>query len=457
MPKTPKGLWQTATGTVNRFGRAIETAPRLAEFNRLRGKGFSAGEAATKARDLSLDFSVHGTYKSTQFFTKTTPFLNPMLQGADKLVRMTGDKDIWAAATATIVAPSVLLWQMNHADPEVASEYDARPDWERNSYWLLSKKILNKLGMSDDSDGFYRVPKPFELGFLYGSLPEQALDVVNEYNSTGLNLSLANWAGEAGDTFLEFAGSFMSPSLPLPFGPMLQGHAGEHGYSLFTGRPINPLPWMNIRPEDQATPYTSTTAMWASRVPVLSNALAIAGFKTPAMIDFGIQGYGGTVAKEFNNIITQTARFYGWDTRPAPPTSRRYAARDFQTNELLVTQHEADFRDSFATHESSWNSLRMAEQNDPTRIQSMLQDEDFINEISKYHLGRDFKKYIDGLTKARREIRFMGALDEDTKRNVTMELTVAIAGIAEQHRRAIRLMEERQKETAGARKGLLAG
>ena len=298
--------------TLEGWGRAVETAPRLAEFKRLRGAGATVGEAALSARELSLDFSIHGTYKTVKLATKATPFLNPMLQGVDKLGRMAGDNEVWATAAATMVVPSVLLWQLNHSDPEIAVEYSSRPQWERNSYWLLPKKILNRLGMSDKAEGFFRLSKPFELGFMYGSVPENALDVLWEYDQIGAHLTLADAFGEVGDTMLNMSGSFMSPSLPMPIGPMIEASMGEHGYSVFTGRPIDPLPWMNIPQEEQKTPYTSWTAMAISQSPVVSDIFSFVGFDSAAKVDFAINGYGGTLGREANQLITELARNLGW-------------------------------------------------------------------------------------------------------------------------------------------------
>ena len=61
-------------------------------------------------------------------------------------------------------------------------------------------------------------------------------------------------------------------------------------------------------------------------------------------------------------------------------------------------------------------------------------------------MGRPFKTRIDDLTAARREIRFSSQLDEETKRRMTIELTVAIAGVSSTYNRARRMMERRMDE-----------
>jgi hypothetical protein len=57
---------------------------------------------------------------------------------------------------AYITLPSVLLWWANHDDPR----WKEIPDWERDLFWIVLTK-----------EHIYRIPKPFELGVLFGSCP----------------------------------------------------------------------------------------------------------------------------------------------------------------------------------------------------------------------------------------------------------------------------------------------
>ena len=431
---------------IKEFGKAVETAPRLAHFKRLRGKGVAADEAAFSARDLSLDFQIHGSFATTQAFIQTTPFLNPMLIGTDKLGRMMGDKDVWAPVAATMIAPSVLLWQLNHSDKEIAAEYESRPDWERNSFWLLPKKVMHKLGIEEETSGFYRVPKPFELGFVYASIPEQMLSAKAEYDDIGLALQLADWEGAVGDTMLDFMGSFVSPSLPMPIGGWVQTAIGEHGHSIYQDRPINPLPWMNIPQEQQETPYTSWIASIWHDVPIIGELSTAVGISSPAKVDFIIRNYGGSMGAEAARALTAMARNYGIDQRPEAPKGQRYGFRDFQTNDQLVTQHETEFRDAYDTTEEAWNALQLGMKNDPTKVNLLLRDLDFRDNIARYQMGRDMKNTVDKLTSLRRQIRFGAGLDEDTKARISVELTGAIAGVSNVYKQARMKMDRRLRE-----------
>jgi hypothetical protein len=436
-PSQQGNVISDAFNAITRAGAAIETAPRLAHFKRT--------ENIFESRDLGLDFAVRGSSKTVNAITKGTPFLNPMIQGVDKLARMVADPATAPIAAATIMAPSLLLWQMNHADPETAAAYSARPEWERNSYWLIPKKILSSLGIGSETEGFYRSPKPFELGYMFASIPERAMDIMAEYDEIGAQLTLAESMGELGDITLGFAGSFMSPSLPLPIGPIMQANAGEHGYDIFGRRPIDPLPWMDIPQSDQQTPYTSSVAMGMLKLPVVSHILIGAGFDSPAKVDFAIRGYTGTLGTEAVRVASEAARNMGWDDRPAAPSRLRYGVRDFQTNDQLVTQHESDFRETFGETQEQWNGLQRKIRENPAAAQAMMQDPELQQAVAMYQMGRGFKNRIDQLTSARRQIRFSSQLDEETKKRMTIELTTAIAGISLTYNQARRKIDRRME------------
>jgi hypothetical protein len=73
---------------------------------------------------------------------------------------------VWKALAA-ITLPSVLLWVLNHDD----DEYNELPAWERNYYWHIPI-----VGLDGKRSGFIRIPKPFELGQMFGTNVELALE-----------------------------------------------------------------------------------------------------------------------------------------------------------------------------------------------------------------------------------------------------------------------------------------
>src|SRR5690606_27774463 len=142
------------------LGRILEEAPRLARYKAMRKAGADIPEAIAASRDVSLDFANIGADMKPA--AAVTAFFNAKVQGWDKLVRMLRQPRTWALGASMITAPSIALWAINKDDPE----YWARPQWERNLFWLVP----------NPDGGFFRIPKPFEVGFLFASLPERILD-----------------------------------------------------------------------------------------------------------------------------------------------------------------------------------------------------------------------------------------------------------------------------------------
>ena len=155
-------------GKVWRFwqkvGNVSENANRLAVMQDYINKGASVTEAAHQAMDV-LNFTRHGGSHIMRLITDTVPFLNARVQGLDRLYR--GAKEnpgTFAARGALLAMASLALFAMNK-DRE---EYNDLPEWDKDIYWHFFTPF-----------GHYRFPKPFEVGAIFGTLPErigEALD-----------------------------------------------------------------------------------------------------------------------------------------------------------------------------------------------------------------------------------------------------------------------------------------
>lgn len=156
------------------FSEATEMATRLAEFdlakkgytgigNRLFGKErkpLSNVEAGIESRDITLDFGRHG--KHTQSLNQTVAFFNAAIQGTDKMVRefKAHPGQMTMKTFMGITVPSLVLWYLNKDDPR----YQELPQWQKDIFWVIPGK-----------DTLYKIPKPFELGILFGTVPERMM------------------------------------------------------------------------------------------------------------------------------------------------------------------------------------------------------------------------------------------------------------------------------------------
>lgn len=437
----------------NQIGGAIEQAPRLArykyELNQQIKQGsdpefLDYGAAIFAARDQGLDFATGGGNQFVRGLTNMTPFLNPALIGLDKLVRMAADKKTYPVVAATMAAPTIGLWMLNHMDEDLREQWTNRQQWERDNYWLVPKKYLPFV---EGNEGFIRVAKPFELGFMGASAFERTLDALYDVDPALAALSATNALDD--DTAARLLGTArsigsglmsttISPTMlfgAMPAGPMVQAGmlGGEHGYDAFTGRPINPYPWRNVTPEQQASPYTSSVARWAQQSPVLSKVLAGAGFDTPAKIDFAIRAYGGTLATQVSEGITDIARYTGVDTSAPPPERGGIFSRAFVTREGTTTQRETLLRQRYDEAEEYWNTFNLLmQQGDAAKVADIMSEDEYKRGVQTYMVLRPYKNMLDAFTSTRRMIRDNPSLDATEKDQAIVELNQAIAGVAQQ-------------------------
>jgi hypothetical protein len=168
-------------------------------------------------------------------------------------------------AGASITTPSLGLWAVNHNDPR----YQELQPWDKDFFWHIMpddwKNITEQEahasppsmvrqvgGQWQRNEGtIYRIPKPFELGLLFGSLPERLLD---------------KFVADNPHAFQGFQGSLSSGLLPswAPAGllPPIEQWANK---SFFTGSNLIPKSQEGKLPEEQYTPQSTETAKAVSR------------------------------------------------------------------------------------------------------------------------------------------------------------------------------------------------
>jgi hypothetical protein len=140
------------------LGDKVENANRLATLKASLDAGKPLAQALFEAKDL-MDYSRRGNFALLRWFTDVIPFLNARMQGLDKLGRAgLENKRIVGMKVAKIAAFSVALAALNSGD----DEYEELPDWDKDAYWHIFLW-----------DEHVRIPKPFEIGIIGGTIPER--------------------------------------------------------------------------------------------------------------------------------------------------------------------------------------------------------------------------------------------------------------------------------------------
>jgi len=276
---------------------ATEVATRLGEFMRAVQKEGRTPEgyarAALAARKVTIDFARGGG--TAREANRYVAFFNANVQGWVRLaetfgvlesgkgptpgggaggVTPTAPGEPWRAkqaggaagrALACITLISVALWYLNHDDVE----YRELPTWEKNTYWHIP------VGRGK-GHAWARIPKTFELGNLFGSYVEAALDFLS-----GKDRKIVDRVFPGGT---QSAWSVVLGLTPTAIVPMFEAATN---YDTFRKRAI-------VSPFDQTLDLELQGGRWTSEV--AKHVGPLIGL-APAKFDHLVYGYTGGLGR----------------------------------------------------------------------------------------------------------------------------------------------------------------
>lgn len=373
------------------IGSVTEASTRLAAYKQLREAGNTEAAAILGAQDRTLRFAQRG--KQAASVADVTAFWNPRVQGWEKLWRMLKDPKTWGMGAAMLTAPSIALWNVNKDNPE----YWERPVWERNLFWLIPKDgELDEYGKR----GFWRIPKPFEIGIMFASVPERLLDAAAQ---SGVPLpffetgdTAAPKVAEPGRAISETLGTVVQEAAmglaPIPTGIAIPGQM-LLGQDIFRGRPIVSRP--DLPAEQQVTPESSA----------LARALATRGI-SPQQTDFAVRatlGGAGSAASRAVDIVTR--QLGGAAPEPREPRKGVSAVIPgrFQTRTYSATDTEVAARERLRDLEKVHRGLLKEEaSNDLGRVQRYEARNE--KDLRTWYAISGAQNLLDDLAQQRREI-----------------------------------------------------
>jgi len=231
--KNLKGMVKNPVEALRALSEFGEKGTRLGAFERALKKGVTDLEAAFESRDITLDFARRGS--QTRAVNMLVAFWNAQVQGLNKMVRAFREKPMQTTfkAVSGLTLPSILLYLHNRNDPR----YQELPQWQKDLFWVLP------IG---DKGPIIRIPKPFEVGIIFGTVPEHILTWIDKNEPEALT--------SVGKTLMEAS----APGyIPTALQPIIENIAN---YSFFKQRPIVSEGAQNLPKELQAGRYTSETA-----------------------------------------------------------------------------------------------------------------------------------------------------------------------------------------------------
>ena len=336
----------------DRISDLTEGAARMGEYIAAKDNGKSRLEAAFQHRDISLDFARAGYVG--RYINDIVTFHNAGVQSLSKLHRVmtTGshaDKaKIMGKLFVGVTLPSILLNAL-FGDDEMVQQV---PQWERDLYWIIPA-----------GDYLIRLPKPHEVGVVFGSAVERSMDQMRNDDPRA-------WEG--------FKDSLASKMIPGGFGgigdfassvtalkPFIEA-ATNHNF--FRDTPLVPGYLENIAPEFQYKHNTSEIARLLGDVFGKINQ-----DMNPIAVDNFIQAWSGGVGRYVTDTLD--ALLKGNDVKPKGddawqelPVIKSFIARNPATTgraraiEAFRKRHEKALREantvSFLKNNFMFNDMR---------------------------------------------------------------------------------------------------
>jgi len=373
-------------------GNAVENANREAVFEVIAEKEGRMTKAAYEAKDL-MDFSLRGDSALVQLMADTIPFFAARLQGLYRLGR-TDPKRAAMRAGLMLVLPSVLLAAWNDDD----ERYKELADWDKDSYWHF---WLN--------DEHYRIPKPFELGVLFATIPERITHVL-------LGSQSANSLGK------RVAWNAME-QLNLVEMPQIVAPAAEvfFNYDTFRQSGIENMSDANRLPVDRYDERTSyTMRMLAQSMPDAANATGA----SPKNLEHLFLGYTGTVGSYALALADTIARGID-DAAPTPewrPDQYPVLKAFWRGSEpAFSTQHVQDIYEMARESNQILGSIRFAAQNgNDEEVDRLYEQYGSVLDVSKYLSNT--VEYFSGSRKQVIEIQRDKTMTPKQKREAINEL-----------------------------------
>lgn len=233
------------------------------------------------SRDMTLDHS-RGGHKARDL-NRINAFFNVGIQGIDKLARefRNNPSRTFFRIALLVTLPSLVCYMINRKNPY----YEEVARWEKDVFWHIP--IPGSKGQR-----FLRIPKPFEIGVLFGTLPERFLEYVDKNDPKAFK--------EFENTLEEYVFQGLVPDkefmflptglIPTAFIPVIESFANK---SIFTRTPIVPQSELSLAPSMQYGPDTSEVAK------ILGGILDV----SPRKIDNTIRGYSGGLGRNVTDIL----------------------------------------------------------------------------------------------------------------------------------------------------------
>ena len=351
---------------IMRMHEASDAATRVAIFKKEKQFALDQGmneEMATnyavhKARE-SINFAVRGNSATLNTLRHMIPFFSAALTSLDTLYRVASGyglndqekaqaRQIFVKRAAMMVLLSTAYAMMMQDD----EDYQKLPDDVKDNNWLLPSPIGSE-------HTFIKIPIPFEIGFLFKTLPEGAVRYMSD-TSTGKEVLASYRKG--------FMRSMPGEGVLIPqaFKPGLET---VFNFSLFTGRPIEGMSDQGL-PVEMRGPNASEVSKMMSRFGLSEIGLS------PAKIDYLIKGYTAELGTFTTGVASTMMTELSGKEPPAKNIENQPFFRAFLTDPN-TSKAATDFYDIMQNSQEAVNAVnRLKKEGRVEELQEFVSDED---------------------------------------------------------------------------------
>jgi hypothetical protein len=392
--KLSPNMLDKALHKVMRMHEASDAATRVAIFKNEKAyalkQGMSEKDAVNyavhKARE-SINFAVRGNSKTLNVLRHSIPFFSAAVTSLDTLYRTaTGyglnpaekkaAQDLFMKRAAMMVVFSAVYAMLMQDD----EDYKKLPDNVKDDNWLLPSPI-------GSAGSFIKIPIPFEVGFLFKTIPEGAVRYMAD-TSTGKEV--------LGSYFRSLRRSLPGEAVLIPqaFKPALES---VFNYSLFTGRAIEGMSDQGL-PVEMRGPNAGEFAKSLSRLGLSEIGLS------PAKIDHLVQGYlaelGSFSTGMASNVITKA-------TGKEPPAKNLENQGFFKAflTDPNTSKPATDFYDLVKNSQEAVNAVnRMKKEGRVEELKEFISDEENIKLMS---VAPSLRRIQDQMAQVRSQINIL--------------------------------------------------
>jgi len=307
---SPRKYWEMYKD----IGDAIENASRIATLNVSKKAGHEKAQYLFESKDL-MDFSMQGSFTIIRALGDMLPFFNARLVGLYRLGKAGKTEEAFrmmAAKGMSMAMLSIALLAINSDN----DDYEALEDWDKDQYWHFFF-----------GDQHYRIPKPFELGLIFGTIPERSARALVGKDS------LKEYASRMGHGLSD---TMAFNPVPQMFKPFVEIYANTN---MFTGRPIEGMADEGKLPSARSNSFTSETMKELSAI--LPEEIGA----SPKRMEHLLRGYLGSLGMYALGAADMVVR--GLNGSPAMPDMRLdrmpVIKAFYQENPAMHTKYGTDF------------------------------------------------------------------------------------------------------------------